>query len=167
MKNHHQKLQVLYAYVLIYLMLFILSINFSFATSLDYKTSSVSKLPHETIDATNNSYALVSGTTCYPSENIPAMTIYARNIKTKETFSIHLTENTSEYEIKIPVEGTYIFFSWTEGKNNLGAIYSYAVPCGLSIECTNHKPITVNIKLGDKITDVNICDYYGGAVPKP
>jgi hypothetical protein len=115
-----------------------------------------------------NNPCIVSGKTCYPSEYIPPLTVYARNTKTNRTFSIKLKEDETYYRIEIPEEGEYIFFFWTHEKDSLGALYSKAVPCGLNINCTDHAPIIVSVKLGTKISDIDICDCYSPeSVPQP
>ena len=115
-----------------------------------------------------NNPSIVSGKTCYPSEWSPPLTVYARNTKTNRTFSIKMKEDDTDYRIEISEAGEYIFFYWTDGNDSSGALYSKAVPCGLNINCTDHTPIVVNVKLGTKISDIDICDAYSPeSVPRP
>ncbi len=137
-------------------------------SACDKKSNSSNKMTiAQTTSGTNNP-ATVSGSTCYPSEYIPPLTVYARDVKTNRTYSVELKEDETSYKIKIPEEGEFLFFSWTNEKESWGAIYSKAVPCGLSDTCTDHTPILVPIKLGENISKIDICDYYSAdSVPKP
>jgi hypothetical protein len=108
---------------------------------------------------------ILSGGLCYPSEYIPPMTIYARNADTGETWSMHVPVGTMTYEIEVPA-GNYWVFSWTD--EGVGASYSEFVVCGLSVECPDHTVVTVPVAAGQRVTGVDICDYYmEEAVPRP
>jgi len=108
---------------------------------------------------------VISGGLCYPSEYIPAMTIYARNVDTGETWSRHVPQDTLSYEIQVPA-GNYWVFAWTD--EGVGGSYSEFVLCGLSVECADHTLVTVPVAAGQRVTGVDICDYYGEeAVPRP
>ncbi len=108
---------------------------------------------------------ILSGALCYPSEYIPPMTIYARNADTGETWSMHVPVDTMSYEIEVPA-GNYWVFSWTD--EGVGASYSEFVVCGLSVECPDHTVVTVPVAVGQRVTGVDICDYYmEEAVPRP
>jgi hypothetical protein len=109
---------------------------------------------------------IISGRLCYPSEGIPPMTLYARNVDTQETFSQEVAANTTEYEMEIPVEGSYIVFAWTE--SGMGGSYSQFVPCGLSVDCPDHSLIPIPVRPGEKTTGVDVCDFYAPeSVPAP
>lgn len=109
----------------------------------------------------------IMGNLCYPSEFIPPLVLYAREINTFQTYTINTAENQTEYSIEVPAPGTYIVFVWRDG--SIGASYSQAVPCGLSVSCTDHTPIQLPLVAGAVVTDVDPCDYYGptGSVPPP
>jgi hypothetical protein len=94
------------------------------------------------------------------------MTIYARNVDTQQTFSIHVPVDTLEYQIEIPVEGTYVVFAWTD--SGMGGSYSHFVTCGLSVECSDHTLIPIPVKVGETVSGVDICDFYSEEdVPEP
>lgn len=108
---------------------------------------------------------VISGRLCYPSEYIPAMTIYARNADTGETWTMHVPMDTLSYEFEVPA-GDYLVFAWTD--EGLGGSYSEFVPCGLSVECSDHTPVVVPVAAGQRVTGVDICDFYmEEAVPRP
>lgn len=111
-------------------------------------------------------HGTIAGGLSYPSEYIPAMTIYARNIDTYQTFSVRVPEGTLEYWLDIPVEGSYFVFAWTD--TGVGASYSRFVTCGLKAECSDHTLIPVSVKLGESVTGIDIADWYWQeAVPEP
>lgn len=94
------------------------------------------------------------------------MTLYARNVDTQETFSLHVPVDTAEYQMEIPVEGSYVVFAWTD--SGFGGSYSQFVPCGLSVECTDHTLIPIPVRSGVTVTGIDVCDFYSEeSVPKP
>ena len=108
---------------------------------------------------------VIAGKLCYPSDYIPPMTIYAREVNAGETVSIHVPVDTARYEIGVPA-GTYIVFAWPD--TGIGGSYSEFVPCGLSVECTDHTPIPVPVAAGQRVTGIDICDFYQEeSVPRP
>ncbi len=108
---------------------------------------------------------VLSGGLCYPSDYIPALTIYARNVDTGETWSMSVPMDTLTYEMEVP-PGNYIVFAWTD--EGVGGSYSEFVLCGLSVECTDHTPVSVPVAAGQRVTGIDICDYYmEEAVPRP
>ena len=108
---------------------------------------------------------VIRGKLCYPSEYIPAMTLYARNVSTGETVTLGVPENTPQYELQVPGEATYQVFAWTE--DGLGGTYSRFVNCGMSVECTDHSIVPVPVGAGQTVSAIDICDFYGGPVPAP
>ncbi|HSJ53044.1 MAG TPA: hypothetical protein VLC52_04785 [Anaerolineae bacterium] len=108
---------------------------------------------------------VIQGKLCYPSDYIPAMTVYAREVNTGETVTVEVPENTPEYRLEVPGEATYQVFAWTV--DGLGGSYSRFVTCGLSVECTDHSLIPVPVGAGQTVTGIDVCDFYGGTVPEP
>ncbi len=107
----------------------------------------------------------IQGKLCYPSEYIPAMTLYARDVSTGQTITLQVPENTNQYELQVPGEATYQVFAWTE--DGLGGSYSRFVTCGMSVECTDHALIPVPVGTGQVVSGIDVCDFYGGPVPQP
>ncbi len=107
----------------------------------------------------------IRGRLCYPSEYIPAMTVYARDVNTGDTVTVEVPENTAQYELAVPGEATYHVFAWTV--DGLGGSYSRFVTCGLNVECTDHSLIPVAVGAGQAVGGVDVCDFYGGPVPEP
>lgn len=111
----------------------------------------------------------VSGRICFPSESIPAMTAYFQNTATGDTAELAIGSNQDRYQISLPA-GEYIAYAWLlEGGGRMGGAYSAAVPCGLSVECDDHRPMPFQVPAGGTLENVDICDWYGmpGDVPQP
>jgi hypothetical protein len=115
----------------------------------------------------NPAAGTIMGGLCYPSEGIPPLTVYAREVNTNQTYTIQTAQNQGEYSIQVPAPGTYILFAYTDFGG--GGSYSQAVPCGLTVACTDHSLIQLDVQAGATVTEANICDWYGpeGSVPPP
>src|SRR3970040_737006 len=89
----------------------------------------------------------VKGTVCYPSEYIPAMIVYLKNKETSKIYSLDIEENQKSFTFKKIPAGNYIAFAYTVQEDLTDAKdksmitsggYTHAVPCGLTLECTDH-----------------------------
>ena len=110
----------------------------------------------------------IEGVLHYPSEGIPALEVYARNVTTSETFQISTGENQQTFVIEDLPPGVYYVFAWVADGNGLGGAYTQAVPCGLSVDCTDHSLIQVPVAAGQVATGVDIGDWYEqSVVPLP
>jgi hypothetical protein len=110
----------------------------------------------------------VTGRICFRTSEIPAMTVFfqeSEEADEKETYELKVDAGQSSYSIDL-APGKYIAFAWVQDYS-LGGLYSEAVPCGMGIECTDHKAITFEVKAGDKIEGIDICDWYAFNVPQP
>jgi hypothetical protein len=108
----------------------------------------------------------VSGKLCFPSEYIPAMTVFFENASTGQVTQLQIAENQFTYQQFLP-SGSYTAYAWLLD-NSMGGLYSYAVPCGLDVSCTNHNPLPFDVFSGITTTDIDLCDWYSQPdVPKP
>jgi hypothetical protein len=117
---------------------------------------------------TTQSLGHVSGQICYPSEPpLPPLTIYFEETNTQTLHTLEHTNGTGVYESDLP-DGSYVAYAWREGYD-LGGAYSAAVPCGLSVNCSDHSLLPFQVSAGQMINDIDICDWYGspGDVPEP
>lgn len=101
---------------------------------------------------------LATGKICYPSQYIPAMTVYFKEVNSGVVSSLPIAQNQLTYQMNLP-PGTYHAYAWLMD-NSMGGSYSYAVPCGLSVNCTNHNPLPFSIFAGTTTTGIDICDWY-------
>src|SRR3972149_5100885 len=99
----------------------------------------------------------VAGKICYPSEFIPAMTVYFSNTTSGVYTELQISENQSDYQIDLG-PGRYIAFAYPESGN--GGSYSRAVPCGLSAECSDHTTLAFEVRPGETTSGIDICDWY-------
>lgn len=101
----------------------------------------------------------VWGEICYPSESIPAMTLYFQNTSTLQTLSFSIEENQTSYRYELPA-GVYIAFAWLPD-GEFGGSYSEYVLCGGGENCTNHSLVPFLVQGDHVTTGVDICDWYG------
>jgi hypothetical protein len=109
----------------------------------------------------------VTGTVCYPSEGIPAMTVYLENVTLGTHSEVPIAQNQSNWQAQVP-EGTYVAYAWLPDYG-YGGSYSQAVPCGLSVACSDHSLIEFAVTAGQETSGIDVCDWYGdpGDVPLP
>jgi hypothetical protein len=100
----------------------------------------------------------VSGSVCFPSEFIPAMTIYFRDTSDGMLYALSNGENASSYTSELPL-GNYIAFGYPDNVD-FGGMYSAAVPCGLNVDCLDHTPLPFDVLAGQTTTGIDICDWY-------
>jgi hypothetical protein len=102
----------------------------------------------------------------YPSEELPLMRVVAVNTVTGEIFSTDVVDQ-GMYILKNMPVGIYHVVAYLEDKSNpasaQGAGYTQAVVCGLTVSCTDHTLIDVEVKEGTTVTDVNPGDWYAPA----
>ncbi len=115
--------------------------------------------PTQTPAATSN-LGTLTGTICYPSEAIPAMTAYFVNQETDQVAQLGITENQESYSIELE-PGDYLAFAYREGGSiSMGGMYSRAVACGLTPDCTDHFPLAITVLAGETTRGIDLCDWY-------
>lgn len=109
--------------------------------------------------------ATIKGTLGYPSEGIPPMHVYAiSTTNSSKYFSVDTAQNASSFTITGIEPGTYGVVAYPQGANNqLTGGYTKAVPCGLSVNCTDHSLIPVAVESGKTATGVEVKDWYAPA----
>lgn len=119
-----------------------------------------------TICTSCNKQASIEGLVYYPSDYVPAMNVCLKNIETGSTITL-LTDESEEgetvrYRFDNVLPGKYIVYAIPlediDGESAGG--YTYAVPCGLDVTCTNHDFILLDIKDGSNFTGIDIADWY-------
>ena len=108
----------------------------------------------------------ISGTLSYPAEGIPAMAIvaYAVGGGQNNYYYVLTQQGASSYQIdNLPV-GNYHIVAYTMGgggfPQGLPGGYTAAVPCGLSVNCTDHSLIAVPVSNGLVTGGANPGDWY-------
>jgi hypothetical protein len=114
-------------------------------------------------------FGSISGQLSYPSEGIPPLRVVAFNLGTGQYYFIDTVQNQGSYKIENLPAGIYHVVAYVPGNDNSGG-YSQAVPCGLSVACSNHSLIDVQVFPGQESTGVNPGDWYappGSFPPNP
>lgn len=110
----------------------------------------------------------IVGSLGYPSEGIPELTVIAFDtLNQKKYFTIDTKVNQSSFTIPDVDPGSYYVVAYQKDSDFSGS-YTKAVPCGLSVECTDHSMIDVIVNPGETVSGVEVRDWYAptGAFPK-
>lgn len=102
--------------------------------------------------------ATISGRICFPSESIPPMDLYIEDLDHATAVEMRIARDQSSYSVDVPA-GHYLAYAWLPDFSLYGG-YTHAVPCGLSVECTDHRLVELSLDAGEKRADVDICDWY-------
>jgi len=103
----------------------------------------------------------ISGDLAYPSEYIPPQRVVAFDINSASYYYVDTQRNQGAYEITDLPPGTYHVMAYVlEQGPEISAGYSYAVTCGLTVECDDHRLIDVLVYPGEVTEDVDPIDFY-------
>ncbi len=101
-----------------------------------------------------------SGSLGYPSEGIPPLRVVAFDVYSDWYYYVDTMQNQGQYQIlDLPV-GTYRVVAFVRDGSAMTGGYTYAVPCGLSVDCDNHRLIDVNVYPGQTAEGVAPVDFY-------
>lgn len=111
------------------------------------------------------STAVIYGSSFYPSDYIPEMTVYARDVETGRTYSVQVAEEVYEYQMILSAPATYIFFSWTTDKTDpTGAVLSECDGSSVAIcdhnDFSKHFPRPITLKSGQVINNLEVSNHY-------
>jgi hypothetical protein len=102
----------------------------------------------------------VIGSICYPSEAIPAMSAFFESQASSQVTQLAIAENQGTYSIELD-PGEYIAYAYREGDSiKIGGMYSQAVECGLTVDCSDHSPLVFTVLAGETTGGIDICDWY-------
>ncbi len=104
----------------------------------------------------------IEGTLGYPSEGIPPLEVIAFSMTNPGTyFKVETEENQGTYIIENLPEGNYKIVAYPKGgEATFSGGYTKAVPCGLSVVCTDHSLIAVVVKAGEVTKGADPKDWY-------
>ena len=109
----------------------------------------------------------VKGSICYPSEAIPAMTAFFESQASGQVTQLTIAENQGTYAIELD-PGEYLAYAYREGESiKIGGMYSQAVACGLTVDCSDHTPLVFTVLAGETAGGVDICDWYAQELLPP
>lgn len=117
----------------------------------------------------NEQTGIVGGKLSYPSEYIPALRIYLKNINNNNIITYDTKVDDGKYEIKNVPIGNYIAYTYPIEKeleiDKSGAGYTNAVPCGLHYGCDDHNLMIFEVTGGSILGNIDITDWYGAIIP--
>lgn len=117
--------------------------------------------------ASCSSKNIIEGHIGYPSDYVPEVEVYLENIESgvvyKQTIASSF-EGESKYIFEDIPDGKYIAYAVPTEEDLEGFIggYTYAVTCGLKVECVDHDYIHLDVEDGAHLTNINIYDWYMG-----
>lgn len=105
--------------------------------------------------------ASIQGELDYPAAEIPPLRVVAINVETNEFYSVEVKGPT--YTIEALPPGSYQVVAYvmkTPGfQEGQAGGYTQAVLCGLSLGCTDHALVIVELEEGDQVEGVNPGDW--------
>jgi len=107
----------------------------------------------------------VTGKICYPSQSIPPLTLYFKNVENGEIANMDTDLNQDTYELET-VPGSYVAYAYIKGLDERPGGYTEFVPCGLTTDCTDHSLIEFKVVDDGLTSDIDVCDWYGAVVPE-
>ncbi len=108
----------------------------------------------------------ISGNLAFPSEFLPAQHVVAFRVGTDEWYDTTTDEGQGVYTISDLPAGDYFVAAYlTDAESaqeslQMSAAYTQAVPCSLSVDCTDHSLITVSVGAGQALVDIDPVDWY-------
>jgi hypothetical protein len=104
----------------------------------------------------------IEGKLTFSGDTLPPMRVVAFNVETSEYFTTEINNN-GTYSLEVPA-GQYQVVAYLINKVNgskaLAGGYTQAVPCGLSVTCTDHSLITLEVKSGATVGSIDPGDWY-------
>ena len=123
-------------------------------------TPSPTPNPPTQTPGSTSTQGVIMGRICYPSEAIPTMTAYFIEQDTNQVTQLSIAENQDSYSLELE-PGDYVAFAYREGESiTLGGMYSQAVACGLTAECSDHTPLPFTVLPGETTKGIDICDWF-------
>ena len=101
----------------------------------------------------------VSGALSYPSEFIPPLRVVAFNVNGLNYRYVDTMQDQATYQITGLAPGVYHVVAYIMDGSYAGG-YTFAVPCGLSVDCADHSLIDVIVEAGKDTPDINPADWY-------
>ena len=115
-------------------------------------------------------FGVVEGAIAFPSEVVPAMTVYFVDVADEIIrYSLTTEDGWQAYSNELPVGSYYVFATLAGDSSGYAGGYTQAVPCGLTADCTDHSLLPVTLVEGEAITGIDVTDWYAppGTFPLP
>jgi len=122
-----------------------LEVSFATETPVPGIESSATPNPITLTPTQTTDLGQVTGSICYPSEAIPAMTAFFENQASGQATQLDIAENQGDYSIQLE-PGEYLAYAYREGESiKIGGMYSQAIACGLTVDCSDHTPLIFSV----------------------
>jgi hypothetical protein len=112
---------------------------------------------------------IITGSLGYPAGGVPPITVYALRVDldSMRWVSVNTIANQTAYMIADVEPGVYVVVAYLQSGGDFAGGYSEAVPCGLTVACTDHTLIPITVTAGETTIGVNVRDWYAppGAFP--
>ena len=103
----------------------------------------------------------ITGELSYPSSYLPKDLLVCAQESTSGEVTCKGGFAGTSYAIDLEA-GAYLVWSQTNDMQGYRAFYTQAVPCGLTVECTDHTPFEVEVIGGQTRADIDPGDWYDG-----
>jgi hypothetical protein len=132
------------------------------------KTAAAEPSPSATIDAptaTTPTKGTITGNIAYPSEFLPPQRVVAFDTQDFDSYYVTEVQSGSTFSLEVP-PGDYYVLAYVINPSQVGtppdyhAAYSQAVLCGLQAGCDDHSLVSVEVKAGESVTDIDPIDWY-------
>jgi uncharacterized protein YecT (DUF1311 family) len=108
----------------------------------------------------------IAGVIGFPSEEIPALRIYALAVDGKSHYMVDTARKQAKFSIPGIAAGRYFVVAYivvkTESEIDAGG-WTRFVPCGMNVRCSDHALIPVVVAAGETASGVNVADWYAPA----
>ena len=103
----------------------------------------------------------ITGSLGYPSEYIPPLRVVAFDIYSNDYYYVETELNQGTYQIEGLPAGIYHVVAYVREQGpEMSAGYSYFVPCGMSVDCSDHTLMDVTVYAGQVVDGVDPIDFY-------
>lgn len=103
----------------------------------------------------------ITGTLGYPSQGIPPLEVFAIKASDHSVYFKTVTKtNQQTFTIDDITPGTYVVVAYPVDTDSLAGGYTKAVACGLSVECTDHSLVLVEVTAGGTQSNIEVKDWY-------
>ncbi len=108
----------------------------------------------------------IMGSLSYPSEYMPNLETCAVNIQTNESYCTYQMIQDPNftygygYQIDASTGSYQVYTKVNDEYEPYRSYYSKFITCGGEYTCTDHTPITITVKAGETVRDIDPGDWY-------
>jgi uncharacterized protein YecT (DUF1311 family) len=113
--------------------------------------------------ASDERLSAISGSVGYPSEEVPAMRVYAFASDGMSYYTISTKRQQKKFLIPNVPAGQYYLVAYPSeatGTQPEAGGWSQFVTCGMTVNCKDHSLILVTAKAGETASGIDVADWY-------